>query len=485
LSGSIKYSYILFVVIALAVAIGGYFVWQSFQPPPSPGTPPGPGGGGQPPPPKQITLVVISRHGLDILGKVETAFLSSPVARKYNITAIQWLTPAAHLWVSTINARGDIDVAWGGGPVLFDTLYSEGLLKPLSGSVLNVVNKLPDTISGSPAKRFDSKGNIVWVGAAISSFGFTINKDYLKTYNLPEPDEWIDLANETYGLTLPRTSVGVANAVTSTSNTRMYEIIIQRYGWVDGWKIITLIGANAEIYDQSEAVRESVISKRIGVGLTIDFYGYTAQIQAPGVAYYVLPKDGTIVNADPIALLKTSKNVEAAQAFIEWVLSPEGQKIWLDPNVNRMPINVEVFNTPEGKSRQDLYLQYNLTLKAATIEFSDELASSYEQALIWFFDSTIVKPQAELRSAWIKLIQAKVNNKISQEKFKELVDILANPTKLTFIDPLTNKPTTFTMEYAQKINSYMNDVDFRTNICSIWRNAAIARYQQVASAVGG
>jgi ABC-type glycerol-3-phosphate transport system substrate-binding protein len=191
------------------------------------------------------------------------------------------------------------------------------------------------------------------------------------------------------------------------------------------------------------------------------------------------------VNADPIALLKTSKNVEAAQAFIEWVLSPEGQKIWLDPNVNRMPINVEVFNTPEGKSRQDLYLQYNLTLKAATIDFSDELASSYEQALIWFFDSTIVKPQAELRSAWIKLIQAKVNNKISQEKFKELVDNLTNPTKLTFIDPLTNKPTTFTMEYAQKINSYMNDVDFRTNICSIWRNAAIARYQQVASAVGG
>ncbi|MCC6017859.1 MAG: hypothetical protein LM601_02465, partial [Candidatus Verstraetearchaeota archaeon] len=156
MSGSIKYSYILFVVIALAVAIGGYFVWQSFQPPPSPSTPPSSGGGGQPPQPKQITLVVISRHGLDILGKVETAFLSSPVAKKYNITDIRWLIPAAHLWVSIINAMGDIDVAWGGGPVLFDTLYSEGLLKPLSGSVLNVVNKLPDTISGSPAKRFDS-----------------------------------------------------------------------------------------------------------------------------------------------------------------------------------------------------------------------------------------------------------------------------------------------------------------------------------------
>lgn len=481
--GSSKYRPFILALIVLIIAIGGYIgwiVWQSSQPPPT--TTPG---GVTPPPPKGITLVVISRHGLDILTKVETAFLSSSIAKKYNITAIQWLTPAAHLWVSTINTRGDIDVAWGGGPVLFDTLYSEGLLKPLSGDVLNVVAKLPDTISGSPVKRIDSKGNIFWVGAAISSFGFTINRAYLKTYNLPEPDEWIDLANETYGYTLPKTSVGCANAITSTSNTRMFEIILQRYGWVDGWKILTLIAANSEIYDQSEAVRESVIAGRIGVGLTIDFYGYTAQIQAPGIAYYVLPKDGTIVNADPIALLTTSKNVEAAQKFIEWVLSPEGQKIWLDPNVNRMPINVEVFNTPEGKQRSDLYLQYNLTMKASTIEFSDELASSYEQSLMWFFDSTLVKPQAELRSAWIKLIQAKNSNKITRERFLELLDNLTNPTKLVFIDPITNQPTTFTLEYAQKINSRMNEIDFRTNICSIWRNAAISRYQQIINALGG
>jgi len=481
LSSSIKYKHFIPIIIAIIIAIGGYFGWQSLQTPPT--TPPT----GPPPTsqPKQITLVVISRHGLDILSKVETAFLSSSIAKKYNITAIQWLTPAAHLWISTIKARGDIDVAWGGGPVLFDTLYSAGLLNPLSGDVLNVIAKLPDTISGSPVKRIDSSGKIYWVGAAISSFGFTINRNYLQSYNLPEPEKWIDLANETYGFTLPKTSVGCANAITSTSNTRMFEIILQRYGWIEGWKILTLIAANSEIYDQSEAVRESVIAGRIGVGLTIDFYGYTAQIQAPGIAYYVLPKDGTIVNADPIALLNTSKNVEAAQKFIEWVLSPEGQKIWLDPNVNRMPINAEVFKTPEGKQRQDLYLQYNLTLKASTIEFSDDLASSYEQALMWFFDSTLVKPQAELRSAWIKIIQAKRENKITKEQFIKLLDNLTNPTKLVFIDPITNQPTTFTMEYAQKINSRMSELEFRTNICSIWRSAAIARYQQIIKALGG
>jgi len=150
-----------------------------------------------------------------------------------------------------------------------------------------------------------------------------------------------------------------------------------------------------------------------------------------------------------------------------------------------MPINAEVFKTPEGKQRQDLYLQYNLTLKASTIEFSDDLASSYEQALMWFFDSTLVKPQAELRSAWIKIIQAKRENKITKEQFIKLLDNLTNPTKLVFIDPITNQPTTFTMEYAQKINSRMSELEFRTNICSIWRSAAIARYQQIIKALGG
>ena len=480
LSGKSKFIAGTIILIAIFIAI--YAGWQMLLPPHEE-TPPS-GGGEQPPKPTEITLVVISRHGMDILKKAETAFLSSQIAKEYGIKDIWWLTPASHLWLGVIKNRGDVDVAWGGGPVLFDTLKNEGLLQPLKGKVLDLVNILPDEISGSPMKRFDDKGNILWVAAAISSFGFTINKDYLNTYNLPQPDEWIDLANETYGVTLPSPSVGVADATRSTSNTRMYQIILQRYGWVEGWKIITLMTANSAVFDQSESVRNAVMDGTIGVGITIDFYGYTAQLQVPSCKY-ILPKDGTIVNGDPIALLNTSKHVDAALAFIQWVLSPEGQKIWLDPNVNRLPINPEVFNTPEGKKRSDLQAQYNLTLQASTIEFSDELAISYENSLMWFFHATLVEPQDKLKDAWMALINAKENGKITTDEFKKLIDVMANPLKLNFTDPLTNSIKTFTLEYAQQINSMLLNPEFKTEITNSWRAAAEQKYNLVIQALQG
>ena len=294
------------------------------------------------------------------------------------------------------------------------------------------------------------------------------------------PDEWIDLANETYAATLPTPCVGVADAIMSTSNTRMYQIILQRYGWVEGWKIITLMAANAAIYDQSGLVRDAVMRADIGVGITIDFYGYTAQLQVPACKY-ILPKDGTIVNGDPIALLVTSKHQEAALAFIMWVLSPEGQKVWLDENINRLPINPEVFDTPEGQARSDLKEQYYATLEATTIEFSDELALSYENSLMWFFHATLVEAQDKLREAWMKLVEAKTTGKITSEQFKQLIDELANPLKLEFTDPVSGEVKTFTMEYAQQINADLRNPEFKMQIVKAWRDAAIQRYDAVIS----
>lgn len=240
------------------------------------------------------------------------------------------------------------------------------------------------------------------------------------------------------------------------------------------------MAANAAIYDQSGLVRDAVMRADIGVGITIDFYGYTAQLQVPACKY-ILPKDGTIVNGDPIALLVTSKHQEAALAFIMWVLSPEGQKVWLDENINRLPINPEVFDTPEGQARSDLKEQYYATLEATTIEFSDELALSYENSLMWFFHATLVEAQDKLREAWMKLVEAKTTGKITSEQFKQLIDELANPLKLEFTDPVSGEVKTFTMEYAQQINADLRNPEFKMQIVKAWRDAAIQRYDAVIS----
>lgn len=431
--------------------------------------------------PEEIVLKVITRHGADILLAARKNFLKSDLAKKYNIRDVRFLPVGEPLWVDTIRSAGDIDVAWGGGPVLFDRLYVEGLLAPLKGEMIEkVMAKIPDEIMGSPMKRIN-KSDVYWVAAAISSFGFTVNKDYLRHYGLPEPDEWIDLANETYAATLPQPSVGCADATKSTSNTRMYQIILQRYGWEKGWIVITLMAANSRIYDQSGLVRDAVIRGDIGVGITIDFYGYTAQLESEACKY-IVPSDGSIVNGDPIALLKTSKHPEAAKAFIAWVLSAEGQKIWLNPKINRLPSNAEVFDTPEGKEREDLRQAYLRTLNASVIEFSDELAMSYQYSMQWFFHATLVRPQEKLQRAWMELVNSK--EKLTPERFRELVDILADPLKFKFTDPRTGEEVCFSQEYAQSINEEIfNNVDFRNDMVRIWKEAAEKRYEAVLQAL--
>lgn len=432
-----------------------------------------------------IVLRVLTRHDTTIQMESKKAFLQSDLAKKYGVTDIIFYSALPENWkivIDNLAARGqNIDIGWGGGPTLFDELMDLGYLEPLTDpELLDLIkSELPDSIGGVPTKRYKD-GKLMWVAAAISSFGFTVNTQLLKEHNLPMPKSWADLANETYAILLPATPlVGMADAPRSTSNTRMYQIILQAFGWEKGWEIITLIGANARIYDASDAVREAVINGEIAIGLTIDFYGYTAEYLTNGIAKYIIPPGESIVNGDPIALIKGTKHKEAAEAFIRWVLSVEGQKVWLHPEINRLPINEKVFETPEGRKRQDLKKAYEGAVKNIGIEFNDKLASSIVHSLRNYFTTTITSAQQELRTAWVEIVKAKKNGLITFEQFKELIRKLGSPLELKFKDPETGKETTFTLEYAQSINNKFREPKFTSKIKSEWVKAAKRRYQSV------
>jgi ABC-type Fe3+ transport system substrate-binding protein len=434
----------------------------------------------------KVELKIITRHGSDILFKARAAFLETDIAAEYGITEreqIKFLGVSSSLWVDTITRSGDIDIAWGGGPVVFDIINNEGLLSPLdSDAVTAVLDIIPDEISGAASKRIVD-GDVMWVGSAISSFGFTLNTEFLETEGLPAPTTWMDLGNETYAqfsLFPSVTAIGTADATLSTSNTRMFEIILQTYGWEEGWELLTRKGANSRIFDKSESVRDAAIQGIIGAGTTIDFYGYTAQLEEPELCKYVLPQDGTAVNADPIALVSTSEEPEAAQAFIAWVLSPEGQEIWLDVTINRMPINPAVFDTALGQTRPDLEASYTSTLDAITINFSDEVALSYETAMMFFYKGSIVDAQLQLIDTWIELVDAEGAGDITHKEFLVLAESLGSPLNIEFTDPETGNTVTFTESYAQSINARITtDADFKSTLKDAWKAAAVVRYQGV------
>ena len=477
----------LVLIVILAVIIGGIaFFLFSGGPEQAEDTTPPPTGGGEnetegdggttppPPPPEEkpeVTLIILTRHDTTIQEKTKELFLQSDVAREYNIVDIKFRPASGPLWESYLSRPGQVDVAWGGGPTLFDNLlqYWDNLNIP---EMQDVLSEIPDTIAGVPVKRFDDQGNILWVGAAISSFGFTVNHDVLNQYGLEKPVRWSDLASPEFAET-PEPVVGIADPLRSTSNTRIYEIILQAYGWEQGWGVLTRLAANSKIYDASDAVREAVIAGEIAVGITIDFYGYIAMALNPATEY-VIPQGESIVNADPIALVKGSQNKEAAIAFIRWVLSIEGQKIWLDERINRMPVNPNVFDTPEGQQRSDLRELYQITLQNQGIVFDDERALKTELAMQYFFRATLIDAQAELKQAWKAVVALKDTN---PDKYNQLLQELMAP--LQFVDPETGELVTFTEDYAMSINDRLRDPEFLDTIMQVWREAAVNKYLEI------
>jgi len=439
----------------------------------------------QPPQQPKITIYVISRHPTDILILARKEFLKSDLAKKYNIGDVKTIVIPAGLWKSYIES-GKADVAWGGGPTLFDFLYQEGLLQPLTLDVaLEAVKQVPDEVAGMPMKRVDEQGRVYWVAAAIASFGFTVNNDRLKDYGLAKPESWSELASPEIGrplVELGEEALGIADPTASTSNTRMYEIILQKYGWEEGWKILTLMAANAKVYPGSGDVRDGVIRGEIAVGITIDFYGYTAHLENPACEY-VMPSGETIVNGDPIALVEGSKHPEAAQAFIAWVLT-EGQKIWLSREINRLPANPKVFETPEGQERKDLYEAYQVALKTKGIPFNDTLALLYEQVMQWYFKATLIDLNDHLKDAWKAILSKYFAGELSDEELEEYMKKLG--ALIEFEDPETGEKVLFTQDYAIKIrDKFISDPAFRDALLSAWKRAALEKYKQIVEELSG
>ncbi|AEK74005.1 ABC-type iron(III) transport system, periplasmic component [Thermococcus sp. 4557] len=439
-----------------------------------------------------ITLVIVTRHDATIQYMVKQTFLQSDVAKQYNIEDIKFIKVPESLWPSYIEKGAD--VGWGGGPTLFDDLYKANYLAPITDEkVLGLLgNPLPTELAGMPMVRKDDDGKVYWIAAALSSFGYTVNKKQLEKWNLQIPDKWEDIASEDWALNPPQ--YGIADPTRSTSNTRIYQIILQAFGWEEGWRIMTLITANSKVYLASDAVRDAVINGEIAAGNTIDFYGYTAMQQNPD-CLYVVPKGESIINGDPIALLKNAKHPEAAQAFIYWVLT-EGQAVWMSPDVNRLPINPQIFDMTitkpyadvifkgqnEGKTygeaRPALEKAYDDAIHAEGIEFDDKRALETVSALQYYFKATLVDPNQKLHDAWVAIVQAHKQGKITDEQFEQLKDELTAP--IEFKDPETGQTVTFTEEYAKKINDrIVKDRNFQDQLVQEWRQGAMDKYQKV------
>ncbi len=427
------------------------------------------------------TITVLTRHDVAIQTVYEPAFLASDLAQELGITDILWKTPSGEFWDDLLDL-GEIDVLWGGGPTLFDQLMRDDYLMPLdSAYITEVLDRVPDTIAGTDMKR-TYESNIVWVAAAISTFGFTVNHQFLDDYDLPTPSSWTDLAGPIYGSLLPNIrTIAMGNAPDTTSNTRIYEIITQGMGWDEGWTTIARMAGSSNIYGGSVETQQAAEQGQVGISMSIDFYGYLSQFNNPDCEY-ILPEGQSIVNGDPIAIADSTSHVNYAEAFVDFVLSAEGQALWLDDSIRRMPVMEEAFHEPSAAGATDLYTVYNQTKATTGIDFNDTLSLELNAALINYFESVFTDAHTELRAAWGAIVQAYDDEVINATELDYYAALMGAP--VTAEDPDTTVDEEFTMAYAKEINDKMiYDADFANSIKSAWTTAAKAQYNDVLAMI--
>jgi len=429
-----------------------------------------------------FTLTVLTRHDVAIHNVYEPAFLATDYAIDHQITDIDWKTPDASFWDDLIDL-GQVDVCWGGGPTVFDQLMTDERIAPLNSTLMEeVADRVPNEIAGADMKRWNSESQLMWIAAAISSFGFTVNHDFLDTHGLPTPTNWTDLADPIWGSLLPSIpTIGVGNAPDTTSNTRIYEIMTQGLGWNEGWINMARVVGSSNVYGGSVDVQLAVRAGEVGIGMTIDFYGFQNEKLNPDCEY-IIPEDQTIVNGDPIAIAANAPHPEAAEAFLDFVLSARGQVLWLDDSILRMPVMEEAFWEPEAADNQGLYSSFNQTKATVGIDFNDTLSLGTNTAFIYYWQSVFSDAQTELVQCWTEILTKYYGAIINATELAYYAALMGAP--VSALDYKTSLLEQFTEDYALSINHDMTyDATYNSNMKVRWANAAKAQYISVYNTV--
>jgi len=279
------------------------------------------------------TLTIVTSFPSDLTKVFKAAFENKHPAVKLEI--LKKKTTAGIKYIQETASNNKSDLFWASAPDAFEVLKDDGLLQKYSSSVEGI----PDKVGAFPIN--DPAG--YYKGFAAAGYGIMWNTRYVKAKQLPVPREWDDLRKAVY-----HGHVGMSAPSRSGTTHLTVETILQGEGWAKGWQLMKEIAGNFKtVTERSFGVPDGVNSGNFGIGIVIDFFGLSSKGSGFPVEFHY-PTVTTLVPAN-VAIVKNAPNPAAAGEFIDFLLSPEGQELLLDPGIRRLPVNpVTYAKAPPG-----------------------------------------------------------------------------------------------------------------------------------------
>lgn len=328
-----------------------------------------------------------------------------------------------------------IDVFFGGGAFDFNRQAVAGRLVPSGIQELRPEWFQTESIPAMVSGELFYDPNDLWVGTCISAFGIIFNRDSLQRLGFEgTPSQWSDLTDPRFFK-----QVALADPTKSGSTAKAFEMVIQQKmqqrmamggadeatllaeGWRDGLRLIQQASANARYFtDAAGKVPIDVSLGDAAIGMCIDFFGrFQSEANRPADGGesrvgYITPVGGSSAGVDPIGMLRGAPNPEVALAFIEFVLSIEGQKLWNyrvgEPGgpvryaLRRPPIRKEMYVSKHLQRSSDP--EVNPYMDAGDFVYRPEWTGPLFRSMSFIIRVMSLDTHDEQRRAWRALVEA-------------------------------------------------------------------------------
>jgi iron(III) transport system substrate-binding protein len=265
------------------------------------------------------TTVRAAKATLTVYTAVEADDLKKYAARfneDHPEIEIKWVRDSTGVITAKLlaeKANPQADVIWGLAATSLLVLKPEGLLVPYA----------PKGLDKLDAQFRDKDNPPSWVGMDAWVAAICFNTVEAQKKNLPKPASWKDLTKPVY-----KGTVVMPNPASSGTGFLDVSSWLQLFGEAEGWKYMDALHQNIGVYTHSGSKPCTMAGAgEYPIGVSFEFRAARQKRQGAPIDI-VLPSEGSGWDMEATAIVKGTKNVEAARTLVDWSVSDKAMRLY-------------------------------------------------------------------------------------------------------------------------------------------------------------
>jgi iron(III) transport system substrate-binding protein len=260
---------------------------------------------------QKTTLTIYTAIEADDLKKYQTRFNDD-----VSDIEIKWVRDSTGIVTAKLlaeKANPQADVIWGLAATSLLVLKPEGMLLPYAPKGLERLDP-----------QFRDKDNPpAWVGMDAWVAAICFNTVEGQKKNLPKPASWKDLTKPVY-----KGQIVMPNPASSGTGFLDVSSWLQIFGEADGWKFMDGLHENIAVYTHSGSKPCTMAGAgEYPIGVSFEFRA--ARMKKQGAPLDIIfPSEKSGWDMEATAIVKGTKNLEAAKRFVDWTITDKALKLY-------------------------------------------------------------------------------------------------------------------------------------------------------------